>query len=449
MDPAAILARRVFVPFYQRRWGLYDPQLDRTLVHSQYDSGDQILERQLARLRDVVGHAVESNPFYRQHLAGVEPGSLISPEDVAKLPLLTKDHLRDRSEDLVSQGYDRNDLFHKRTGGSTGVPVHVWWDRPSHAFKRAIVERHDSWAGYRPGDRLVALWGDTDKSYPLKERIYQALCERTLFVDTLQMDEKYLEESLRRIRRFRPAFLMGHAHSLHFFTRYVVENGADDLHFRGIISTAETLTPAEREAIEDRFGRVVFDRYGCEEVSLIASECEVHDGLHTSAEGLYVEVLGGDSTTPGRVVVTDLLNRGMPIIRYEVGDLATLASGTCACSRGLPRLGRVFGRTSDILYAPDGRQISGISILDTFVIHIPGIRQAQIVQDRVDHIRLRIVRDRGAEEEVARRVGASVAQIFGPQMRHEIEYVDQIEPTARGKYQFTICEIDGPAGQDR
>jgi phenylacetate-CoA ligase len=444
MDLSAILARRVFVPFFQRRWGLYDPKLDRALALSQYDSGDQILERQLDRFRDLARYAIASNPFYQGHLAGADPEALVTPEAVAELPLLTKDNLRDRSRDLLSHGYVRDEMFHKRTGGSTGVPVHLWWDEPAHAFKRAIVGRHDRWAGYQLGDRLAALWGDTDKSYPLRERVYQLLCARTLFVDTLRMDDKYLEAALKRIRRGRPEMLMGHAHSLHFFTRYVIESGADDLQFRGIISTAETLTPAEREVIEGRFGQIVFDRYGCEEVSLIASECEAHDGLHTSAEGLYVEVVGGDAKTPGRVVVTDLLNRGMPIIRYDIGDLATLAPGTCACGRGLPRLGRVFGRTSDILYAPDGRQISGISILDTFVIHIPGIRQAQIVQQRIDHLRLRIVRDGGGDEEIVRRVGASVEQIFGSEMRYDVEYVDRIEPTPRGKYQFTICEIDPP-----
>jgi len=227
----------------------------------------------------------------------------------------------------------------------------------------------------------------------------------------------------------------------------VIESGFDDIAFDGIISTAETLLPSERADIEGRFGQIVFDRYGCEEVSLIASECIAHDGLHMSAEGIYVEVIGGDATTPGSVVVTDLVNRGMPIIRYEVGDLATFKPGMCGCGRGLPRLGRVFGRTSDVLYAPDGRQISGVSILDTFVIHVPGLRQAQIIQDRIDHLRIRVVRDRGFDAASERQLSRSVQDAFGVEMSHTLKFVDSIEPTARGKYQFTICEIDAPAGR--
>lgn len=449
MDLGATLARRVFVPFYERRWGLHDPQLDRALAASQFDSSERIRKRQLECFRSLIADVLGSNPFYRRHYSGLDPRDLGSPEDIAALPLLQKQDIRERGGELISEGSPREGMFHKRTGGSTGVPVHVWWDPASHSFKRAIVRRHDGWVGYRLGEKMAALWGDTDKKHPLKERIYRSLCERMIYLDTLKMDESYLAEFVGSVRKARPRFLMGHAHSLHFLVVYLRDRGIEDLDFEGIISTAETLSPSERAEIEEWFGPVLFDRYGCEEVSLIASECEAHDGLHISAEGLYVEVLGGDATTPGRVVVTDLINRGMPIIRYEVGDLATIAPGTCSCGRGLPRLGRVFGRTTDILYAPDGRQISGVSVLDTFVIHIPGVNQAQIVQDRIDHLRIRVVRSPDFGDESIRQFADAVREVFGPSMNHDLEFVELIEPTERGKFQFTICEIDPPTGAFR
>ena len=451
MDPGAILARRVFIPFFERRWGLYSPQLQHALEQSQHDSPEEVREQQLTQMRALLAFARDSTPWYRERLSGVDVDDLRSEADLTALPVLTKSDLRDSPEALISEGFDRAQMFHRRTGGSTGVPVHVWWDDLMHVFTNAATRRHDRWAGFVPGQKKAALWGDTDKTYPLRERIYKALCERTIYLDTLHMDEQYLAGFVERARRFGPEVLMGHAHSIYFLTRYLVDQGIDDIRFAGIISTAETLSPAERTFIESHFGQVVFDRYGCEEVSLIASECEAHDGLHICAEGMLVEVVGGDEKVPGKLLVTSLINRGMPIIRYEVGDMATVASGRCPCGRGLPRLGRVFGRTSDILYAPDGRRISGVSILDTFVIHVPGLQQAQIVQDRLDHIRLRVVRstrssgaNRWSEESVA-SIGRAVADVFGPSMQFDLEYVEVIEPTPRGKYQFSICEIDDPA----
>ncbi len=449
MDLRAHLAHRFLGPFYEKRWGTWPGALRDELLASERLPEEVIRERQFAQAAQLVRFARANTPFYRDRFAALGPKAedLRGLEDFARLPLLTKDDLRESPEGLVSEGYARENMFHKRTGGSTGVPVHVYWDAPAHRFKNALVQRHDAWAGYRTGMKLAALWGDTRKSYPLKQRIHQVLVERTLYLDTLEMEDEYLREFVARLRRFRPRILMGHAHSLYFFTEFLQSEGVRDLSFDGIISTAETLIPAEREAIEALFGNVVFDRYGCEEVSLIASECEAHDGMHIGAEGLLVEVVGGDESTPGKVVVTDLINRGMPLIRYEVGDLATLRGGRCACGRGLPRLGRVFGRTTDILYAPDGRRISGVSILDTFLIHVPGVRQAQIVQDAIDHLVLRVVADRHFGPDTIDHLARTVTKVFGSAMRHELRMVDTIEPTARGKFQFTICEIEPPAGR--
>lgn len=448
MDLHGWLARSVFVPFYERRWGIADPALERRIDREQFASADEIASRQLERLRKILVHAGRDNPFYRARFAeaGFDPGSVRDVTDLSRLPLLTKDDVRQNGDELISEGYRRESMFHRRTGGSTGVPLHLYWDRGAHRTKHLVTRRHDAWAGYRPGVRRAALWGDTNKRYPLKVQLNKALTERTVYLDTLEMDEARLTAFVDTVRRFRPTSLIGHAHSIYFFTEHLMRHGIDDIRFEGIISTAETLSDAEREAVEAWFGPVLFDRYGCEELALIASECEAHDGLHVAADALVVEVLDGDGSTPGRVVVTDLTNRGMPFIRYEVGDLATVAHGACACGRGLPRLRRVFGRTSDILFAPDGRRISGISILDTFMIHVKGVKQAQIVQDELDHVLLRVVPAPEFDDSTGPELRATIARVFGAEMRCDIERVERIEPTARGKYQFSICRIQDPAG---
>jgi phenylacetate-coenzyme A ligase PaaK-like adenylate-forming protein len=458
------LAQRVFVPFYEKRWGLYGPEIGRDLAKSQYWPSSRLAEEQWASVRSLLSFAYERNSFYRARMdaLGIVPADLRDWSDFERLPLLTKEDLREDSNAVISAGYQAAQMFYKRTGGSTGVPVRLYWDEHAHRFKRAVVKRHDAWAGYVLGRKQAALWGDTEKSYPWRERLYKALCERTIYLDTLLMDEAYMAAFVERLRKFRPRCLIGHAHSLFFFTEYVVSCGAEDIAFDSIISTAETLSGEERALIEGRFGPVVFDRYGCEELSLVASECEAHDGLHLSAEGLYVELVDADgrvrhwwddepsavtsseSGDASRIVVTDLSNRGMPFVRYEVGDLARWAPGECSCGRGLPRLEKVLGRVTDLLYAPDGRKISGVSILDTFIIHVLGIRQAQIVQDEIDHLELRIVADVEFGAASRRQLTHTVADVFGPAMRHDVVLVDRIEPTPRGKYQFTICQIEAP-----
>lgn len=447
MDLGAELAQRIFVPFYERRWGIEVSSELAELQRSQFYPRDQLEELQWTRLRAMLEFAEQNSPFYRSRFAqiGLEARGLAGPEDLRAIPLLTKDDLRNHRAEILAEGADPTRMLAKRTGGSTGVPVRLVWDQNAHRFKRALVKRHDLWAGYRLGDRMAALWGDTEKRLPLKERIYQRLCQRTEYLDTLQLDESHMDAFLKRLRRFRPRILMGHAHSIYFLTEYLRDRSIEDIRFDSIISTAEALLPAERERIESYFGKVLFDRYGCEELSLVASECERHDGLHIASEGLYVEVQEGGDGQPGPIVVSDLTNFGMPLIRYEVGDLATFAEGECACGRSLPRLARVHGRTTDMLFTPDGRRISGVSILDTFMIHVPGIRQAQIVQDRIDHLVLRVVPDAGFGQATLEKLRSTVVQIFGGEMGCDVETVEAIAPTPRGKYQFTICRIEDPS----
>ena len=311
-------------------------------------------------------------------------------------------------------------------------------------MKTAATFRHNRWAGYDRGDKLAAIWGDTDKEYSFKEQLYNLLTGRVIYLDTLKMTEEYNFEFIKRVRKVKPSIMMGHAHSLYAFACFVEEHGITSLGIEGIISTAEILFDHERAKIESVFGKILFDRYGCEELSIIASECLAHDGLHINAEGLYVEILAGDDNNPGKLVITDLWNRGMPFIRYEIGDMAIFKQGQCTCGRGLPRLARVYGRTADLLYTPDGRTISGISVLDTFTIHVPGIKQVQIVQNELDLLNFRVVKGDDFGEESLAVLKRKIPEFFGPGMRYEFEYVDKIEQTERGKYRFSICNIAPP-----
>jgi len=446
MDLMGILSRKLFIPFYNRRHGLDNMPIVRELMESQYFSEDQIRENQWNEIRKLLDYCYEHNRFYRKRFEfiGLIPGDMKDIDDFGKIPILSKDDIRQNREIMISDGYAVEGMNWKRTGGSTGVPLQLYWDKKTTAFKHAVVYRHNGWANYYPGVKQAALWGDTEKKYSLKEKLYLSLYVRVIFLDTLNMNDERIDDFIDRARRFKPEVLFGHGHSLFVLAQYLKDQMITDVKFKGVISTAETLFPHERKIVEGVFGDVVFDRYGCEEVSLIASECEQHDGLHIGAESLYVEIADGDENRPGRLIITDLTNYGMPFLRYEIGDLATTRNGKCACGRGLPRIGRVVGRTTDLLYTPNGKKISGVSILDTFTIHIPGFKQTQIVQDRLDHLVFNIVRSEDFSDNSLKILAESVPRFFGPEMKYEVKFVEQIPLTSRGKFQFSVCQIDPP-----
>jgi phenylacetate-CoA ligase len=189
----------------------------------------------------------------------------------------------------------------------------------------------------------------------------------------------------------------------------------------------------------------VTNRYGCEEVSLIACECEVHRGLHVNADGLIVEILANGKPArdgePGAVVITDLVNRAMPIIRYKVGDVAAMTSRRCECGRGLPLIDRLEGREADYVTTESGELISGISLTENFAMHVPGVAQMQIVQETRTTFRFRVVP--GPDFGVAshERLHTLVRERFGPNAKYDVEPVDEIPQEASGKYRFCISRV--------
>lgn len=416
----------------------------RDLAASQYLSLDALQALQLERLKRLLAAAHATNDFYRERFraCGFEPGDFRDLSDLKRLPILTKDEIRRQLAGRPSAGYGPKEILPKRTGGSTGVPLRIGVDLPAVSVKKAATERHDGWAHRRPGDRLAAVWGDTGGARPWRERLRNALTGRAFYLDTLHFTPAAIDAFVGRIRRYRPPVLMGHAHSVFRLAEHLREHGIDDLGFRSIITTAMVLTETERRAIEAVFRAPVFNRYGCEELSIIASECDAHRGLHIFAEGLCVELDGKRDDEPRPLIITDLLNRATPLIRYEVGDLGIAEPGTCPCGRALPRLREVSGRTADFLFTPDRVPVFGISILDTFVIHIPGIKQCQIVQDRYDHLDFYIVRDAAFSDESLARLGRNVGEIFGDRMRYDVHTVEAVAQTERGKYRFSICRIE-------
>jgi phenylacetate-CoA ligase len=242
----------------------------------------------------------------------------------------------------------------------------------------------------------------------------------------------------------RPSLLWGHAHSLYLLARFWESRSYPQPPLKGVLSTAMVLHAHEREKIQEIFGVPVFDRYGCEEVSLIGSECEAHEGLHVNSDSLFVEIDQRDAEAAGHVLVTDLRNRGMPFIRYEVGDRGLWSDQPCSCGRTYPLLQGIMGRVADYLVTPDGDLVSGISLTENFATLIAGVRQVQIVQDELTHLLIRVVPEPEFEATGPQATADLVRERFGPEMRFDIELVQRIPQEATGKYRFTICRVRPP-----
>jgi phenylacetate-CoA ligase len=375
------------------------------LEASQWLSHEEIAARQLDALRALLDHAARNVPYWRElfRRVGLDPRGVTSARDLEALPPLTREIIHERYDEMVDPAL-RPTNIHKGTSGTTGVPLRFEYCNGSEAWRQATRLRGYSWAGYDLGRPTLHYWG-TGATLPrglaaAKIRLDRAL-RREVYVDAVKQDEAHMRATADRIARLRPHLIVAYTQALAAFARWVVERGArrwDDVR---VVCAAEALLESDRRALEDAFGPHIFETYGSRETMLIAAECEAHDGMHLSEENLLVEIARRDGRAagpgePGDVLVTDLHNYGMPLIRYANGDVARLASPDarrCACGRGLRRLAAVDGRRADMLRNADGDPVPGMLFVSLLQTAEQALRAFQVVQ-RADtgEVTLRIVR---------------------------------------------------------
>jgi phenylacetate-CoA ligase len=434
------LNRHIMHPLMAWRAGSRHLQYLRILRRAQFDPPEVIRTRQLAALQIQLRHAYSTVPYYRAawDAAGVRPEDLKSLTDLETFPILTKADIRRHERNLISSEFDVSKLRVKRTSGSTGVPLNIYIDEPAVQWKSACTLRSDEWSGWRLGQRVAKVWGNPEyRHFGLRGRFRNYFFDRAVYLDTLNLDDERIAEFAAAIRRHRPGLIFGHAHSLYLLACWLKKSGLMDVRPSGIISTAMLLHNWQRIVIEQVFGCPVTNRYGCEEVSLIASECEEHRGLHLNADNVLAEV---DAST-GHLLVTDLINRAMPLIRYRIGDVVVPTNRLCRCGRGLPLIEGVEGREADYVLTPAGRWISGISLTENFAMLVPGTAQMQIVQESLTELRIRLVPDGEFDSESRRKIADLVQDTFGSGVEHSIELVDNIPQEPSGKYRFCISRV--------
>jgi phenylacetate-CoA ligase len=417
------------------------------LEQSQWCSEAERDRLQFEALTRLLQHAGTHVPYYRElfQALGIDPREIRSRADLAALPVLTREIVSERYDDLVDPAH-RGKNLKKGTSGSTGKPLKFEYSRDSEHWRQAVKMRGYGWAGHRPGRKTFFYWAAVSAGPPtLKIRLDRALRRETFF-DSMKQDEGARRAALQVLRRTRPEIIVCYTQSCVQFARWIVDNRLRDWDDIPVICGAEAVLHSDRAVLNRAFGPGIFETYGSRETMLIAAECEQHTGMHLSEENLVVEIShDGQPVGPGEsgdVVITDLHNYGMPMIRYVNGDVATLAPDeTCPCGRSLRRLARVDGRRADTLFDRDGNAIPGI------VFHVlfsdarkELIRQFQAVQNAQGEVVLKVVRGREFADDAFQNVTGRFSEYLRG-LPFTVEFHEAIAPhQGTGKVQTIVVE---------
>ena len=418
----------------------------RALAASTRAEIDALAQRRLASL---LMHAAATVPHYRDawRAIGFTPSPNTTVQDLARLPILTKTDIRDRRASLVSRAFETSELVPALTGGTTGTQTEFFRDARCHAWRAGrqwgVLER----CGYAPGDRRALLWG-VDADIPvagsvagLKQRVRKLAAPDEVLCCT-RMTATEMLDFHTRLQRARPAVMYAYPRALEEFARFIRESGLPPLAFARVICTAEALRPDQRDLFRREFGAEVFNLYCSREHGCVAFECSRHDALHVDAGSVVVEVLrDGEPAAPGtegEIVVTDLMNYGMPFVRYATGDLAVACDTPCGCGLALQTLSRLCGRTADMIHLPDGSVVAGVMLAD-LLSDEPSITFAQFVQDEPDLLDVNIVVHGGGRPGLDEAVERELRTVVGSDVRVRVNRVADIARNPRsGKYQDVI-----------
>jgi len=419
---------------------------------TQYLSREQLERLQADRLSELLRYANENCPFYRKRFAeaGFDPAQPVAdPTEIRGIPPLEKSEIQENLETINARGFSSRDITVDQTGGSTGQPIRFQIDSCRMESRTAAMMRHDRWAGLGFGCRSAVIWGaPRDKAAnTLKSRIRRKIIGEILWLDTGNLTEQRMLDFNRQLLRFRPNIFVAYANSIVFLARFYRAHGIQPYSPKSIISSAEVLSPEGRILVEEVFRAPIFNRYGCREVSVIASECEAHSGMHVMSEGLLVEIVRQNRPVSdgdvGEILVTDLLNRAMPLIRYRVGDAARWISSDCACGRGLPRISSLDGRVTDFLTGTDGQMVSGVFIATYVLAQRPSLGRVQLVQEFVGKVTYFIApASNFNRQEDLSFLEQSTHKYLGTDTEVRFEIVDDLAIESSGKYRYCKSSVD-------
>lgn len=432
-----------------------NPEEERSLKYlslleiTQWWNSSKLKQLQQKKLKALLKHAYENVPYYHKmfNQLGLKPQDIKNIADLRRLPILTKDIIRNNLDDLTARSYRKNKLLPAWTGGSTGVPMRFFIDKRWSACSMAAAYREWNWAGYDLGNKIAYLWAaphDLSIQTKLKNKIIN-LMDRRIFLDTFNMTEEILDEHINTLKKFKPEIINAVASSAFLMAKYMQKRGIKDIGPKAILTSCEVLFDYQREIIEEVFGCKVFDYYSGRDTSLHAGECPEHTGYHLAIENAIIEFVkyaeNVASGELGKIIITDFSNYAMPFIRYDIGDMGIPLDEMCSCGRGLPLMKSIEGRATDSLRKTDGSYITS-PMLTIPLKDFENIRQIQIIQKTKDDVTIKLVKGENYSDEDSKSLKTIMKSYLGNEMNIELSFVKSIPPTRSGKHRFVISEIE-------
>ncbi|WP_417544110.1 hypothetical protein [Marinobacter sp.] len=422
---------------YQKRYkGLYY-EIRKELEKTKGFNATEIKALQEERLHQMVTYCANRIPYYQKVFAehGLCPSDITKVQDLQKIPILNKQTILEQNHNFRSKDALKP-FMTQHTSGSTGTPLALQIDERTYKLAMALVVDHEESHGVPFGSRRATFAGrmlkSVDDMKPPFSRFNHS--ENQRFFSSYHINEKTFPHYKEELDRFQPEELIGYPSAIYdVAVHYLKSDSRPNFQPKVVITNSETLLLWQREKIESVFGCPVYDYYGTAEYVMFAGQDKTGIYQPNPIIGITEVELDSGSIDTGRLLATSLTNKQMPLLRYNLGDTATLANAPGE-TIGTPELKFINGRIDDYIETSDGRLIGRI---DHIFKGIAGIKEAQIQQISPGEATIVIVKT-GLVAINEDRLKENLRERAGQEFGIEIRYQDSIVRGDNGKFRSVI-----------
>ena len=387
----------------------------------------------------------KNNNFYNMKIKGH------LPKYWEQLPIMRKKDYQIDINKLLTNGYTKKNTYIANTSGSSGHPFFYAKNKYAHAITWALTENRYKWHNLRLESKQARYFGSplehTGKYYELLKDLLMNRKKMLVF----DLSDSILDRHLILFEKIKFKFIYGYTSALVLFARYLLSNNLI-LHsicptLKCCITTSEVLTPEDRIILNSAFGVKIINEYGVSEAGGIIAFEDDNSNWILSTETQFIEIVDDDGKVvndgkEGKVLITDLHNKAMPFLRYEVGDIGIINSTK---NNGQSFLNKLTGRTNDIINLPSGKKSPGLtfyyisrSILESYGI----LKEFIIKQETLDTFVFEIVSSRDLSNSEIQTIQDKMDIYLEPGLKIKINRKNMINRPKSGKLKHFYSYID-------
>lgn len=386
------------------------------------------------RLRRAISQAYRDVSYYQKLFNSnkIRPEDIRTIDDLPRIPITRKEGLVGLDPiQRTARGTNLEGCIMRMTSGSSGTPFRIWLSDDDFRLRIMAQLRTMQWHGFRFTDKMLVI--KEMRGLSAKKHWFQraGILDRE-YIDLFEKREKILQ----RIYNNHFDILLGYTSELSVLASEILKQRKKALRPKLLYTAAELLDAKRREIIREAFGIDPIDLYGTTETGPIAWQCAKRSGYHINADLMAVEVTRDNQPCPigeeGELVVTHFFSKITPVIRYSLGDVATISDKHCSCGCNFPMLKGIAGRLVDCILLPSGKRLSPYT-LTCSIEDIHGLRSYQITQTSRHEIIINYVSSTSIATEVSSQIISRLENLLGKGVSVKTNRVEEISKK-KGKF---------------